>query len=345
MTCPEGTRSYKGKAAAIGLQHGHINSFLSAMEKHPDVELVAVAEAEPALRERYAERHDVPGYASAQELLKKHQVDIVGSAPIHCDAAEMVCEALRAGAHVVLDKPVHSLEHLEQVRRAQADSGKEFWLMLTVRYSAGARAMKQLFRSGRLGKFVNFLALRPHKLTLTSRPDWMFDSSKYDGIIVDLGVHDLDALRWVTGEEVTELVAYHSNIRFTERPDFTDNGEVLCKTQSGGTALIREDWLTPDASPMHGDCRFLLVGTEGYVEVRPGKDILGNEQAPVTLCTNTAPPEAVPLPEIKRGFYEDFLAACSGADDTTLTTEDSLRSSELALRAREAAESGQKLLL
>ncbi len=333
------------RAAAIGLQHGHINSFLAFVDKHPEVQLVAVAEAEPAARQRYAEQYDVPGYPSARELLEKHQVDVVGSAPIHSDAAEMVCAALGAGAHVVMDKPVHSLGHLERVRRAQADSGKEFWLMLTVRYSAAARAMKQLSHSGRLGKFVNFLALRPHKLTLASRPEWMFDSSKYSGIIVDLGVHDLDALRWVTGEEVTEIVAYHSNVRFTEKPDFTDNGEILCKTQSGATALIREDWLTPDASPMHGDCRFLLLGAEGYVEVRPSKDILGSEHSPVTLCTNESPPEAVPLPEIKRGFYDDFLAACSGDADTELTTDDSLRASELALRAREAAESGEKLVL
>ena len=333
------------RAAAIGLQHGHITSFLAFAQKHPEVELVAVAEAEAAVRERYAGQYRVPGYASAAELLAKHQVDVVGSAPIHADAGGMVCEALRAGCHVVMDKPVHSLPDHQAVCEAVSDSGKQFWLMLTVRYSAGARAMKELAHSGRLGKFVNFLALRPHKLTLPSRPAWMFDSSKYSGIIVDLGVHDLDALRWVTGEEVTEIVAYHSNVRFTERPDFTDNGEILCQTESGATALIREDWLTPDASPMHGDCRFLLVGTEGYVEVRPGKDILGNQQAPVTLCTNDSPPEAVPLPEIKRGFYDDFLAACAGETATELTTDDSLRASELALRAREAAESGNKLVL
>ena len=333
------------KAAAIGLQHGHIRSFLSRMQEAPEVELVAVAEAEEAVRDRYAQEFAVPGYASAQELLENHAVDIVGSAPIHADAGPLVCEAFRAGAHVVMDKPVYSLEQLEEVRRAQADSGRQFWLMLTVRYSAGARAMKELCRSGQLGRFVNFLALRPHKLTIASRPGWMFDSSKYLGIIGDLAVHDLDALRWVTGEEVTELTAYHSNARFTERADFTDNGEILARTESGGTALIRADWLTPDASPMHGDCRFLVVGTEGYVEVRPGKDILGNRQAPVTLSTNTAPPEAVALPEIERSFYEDFFAACSGAADTELTTEDCIRSSELALRAREAAQSGKRLCL
>jgi predicted dehydrogenase len=161
----------------------------------------------------------------------------------------------------------------------------------------------------------------------------------------DLGIHDLDALRWMTGEEVTEVAAYHSNLRFADRPGFTDNGEILCRTDSGGTALIRVDWLTPDASPMHGDCRFLLVGTEGYVEVRPEKDILGREQAPVTLSTNTAAPEAIAPLKPKRGFYEDFLAACASASDTELTTADSLRSSELALRARQAAETGKKVRL
>ena len=333
------------RVAAIGLQHGHINGFLAWAKEHPEAELVAVAEDEAAVRDRYAEEYGVPGFASAGELLEKHAVDIVGSAPIHCDAGDIVCEALSAGAHVVMDKPVHSLEHLEQVRRAQGDSGKEFWIMVTVRYSPGARAMKELYRSGRLGELVNFLALRPHKLTLASRPEWMFDSSRYSGIIVDLGIHDLDALRWVTGEEVTEVTAYKSNLRFVERPDFTDNGEILCRTESGGTALIREDWLTPDASPMHGDCRFLLVGTEGYVEVRPAKDILGNDQAPVTLCTNTTEPEAVAPAQIRRGFYEDVLASCSGSADTELTTEDTLRSSDLALRARRAAELGRTMTL
>jgi len=332
------------KAAAIGLQHGHINGFLAAMEKSPDVELVAVAEAEKAVRERYAREFAVPGYASAGTLLKKHDVDIVGSAPIHSDAGAIVCEALGAGCHVVLDKPVHSLKDHRAVCRAQAKAGKEFWLMLTVRYSADARTMKNLYRAGRLGKLVNFLALRPHKLG-SSRPRWMFNSSKYDGIIVDLAVHDLDCLRWVTGEEVSEVAAYESNIRFTNRRDFTDNGEIMLRTESGGTGLIRVDWLTPDASPMHGDCRFLLVGTAGYVEVRPGKDIYGKKQPPVTLCTNEGGPEIPGTVDVTRSFYDDFLAACAGATDTELTTGDSLRSSELALRAREAAASGKKLVL
>jgi len=333
------------KAAAIGLQHGHINGFLEAMTRHPEVELVAVAEPEEAVRDRYARRYGVPAYGSARELLDRHQVDIVGAAPVHSEAAAVVCEALGAGAHVVLDKPVHSLADLEALHRARSRAGRECWLMLTVRYSGPARAMKQLFRSGRLGRFVNFLALRPHKLSPASRPQWMFDSSRYLGVIADLAVHDLDALRWATGEEVAELSAYHSNLRFTDRPDFTDNGEILLRTRSGGTGLIRVDWLTPDASPIHGDCRFLIVGTEGYLEVRPEKDILGRRQAPVTLCTNTSPPEAVPPAPIERGFYEDFLAACTGSRDTELTTEDSLRAAELALRAREAAESGRKVLL
>jgi len=333
------------KAAAIGLQHGHINGFLRAMQRLPNVELVAVAEAEPRVREQYAREFAVPGYASARELFKKHDVSIVGAAPIHADAGKIVCGALRAGAHVVMDKPVHSLKQHQAVAEAVAATGKEFWLMLTVRYSADARAMKALARSGRLGRFVNFLALRPHKLTAPSRPDWMFDPAKYSGVIVDLGVHDLDALRWMTGEEVTEVAAYHSNLRFTDHPGFTDNGEILCRTDSGGTALIRVDWLTPDASPMHGDCRFLLMGTEGYAEVRPEKDILGREQAPVTLSTNTAAPEAIAPLKPKRGFYEDFLAACASASDTELTTADSLRSSELALRARQAAETGKKVRL
>jgi predicted dehydrogenase len=333
------------KAAAIGLQHGHIDGFLRAVQRLPNVELVAVAEAESRVREQYAREFGVPGYASATELLRKHDVSIVGAAPMHCDAGDIVATALKAGAHVVMDKPVHSLAQHDAVAKAVAQTGKQFWLMLTVRYSADARAMKALAHAGRLGRFVTFLALRPHKLIPASRPDWMFDSAKYSGVIVDLGVHDLDALRWVTGEEVTEVAAYHSNLRFTDRPGFTDNGEILCQTESGGTALIRVDWLTPDASPMHGDCRFLLVGTEGYVEVRPEKDILGKEQAPVTLCTNATPPEAVPPLKPKRGFYEDFLAACSGASDTELTTADSLRSSELALRARQAAESGRRVRL
>lgn len=333
------------KAAAIGLQHSHINGFLRAIQRLPGVELVAVAEAEPSVREQYAREFAVPGYASAKELFQKHDVGIVGAAPIHADAGKVVCAALRAGAHVVMDKPVHSLRQHQAVAKAVAETGKQFWLMLTVRYSADARAMKAVARSGRLGRFVNFLALRPHKLTAASRPAWMFDPAKYSGVIVDLAVHDLDALRWMTGEEVTEVAAYHSNLRFTDRPGFTDNGEILCRTTSGGTALIRADWLTPDASPMHGDCRFLLVGTEGYVEVRPEKDILGKEQAPVTLCTNSAAPEAVAPLKPERGFYEDFLAACAGASDTELTTDDSLRSSELALRARKAAETGKKLLL
>ena len=86
----------------------------------------------------------------------------------------------------------------------------------------------------------------------------------------------------------------------------------------------------------HGDDRLRIVGTEGIVEV-VGEGTEAILMTPTDVQRLTLEPE--------RDFFAEFVASIRGEGDSLVTPEDSFRMTEVALKAREAADTGQIIRL
>ena len=330
--------------AVVGFKHFHILEFVKGMRALPNAEFVGLAESDAALREKYTREFGVPGFESIERLVEATEPEVVGLAEINAHKADAIGRLTSLGCHVLADKPmVTSLEQLDAVESAAAKSGKQVGLMLLERYHGPTRAVRAALLAGRLGKLVNLTALAPHKLKPDGRPDWMFRPDQYGGVLNDLAIHNLDLCRWMWGTEPVAVTASEGCLRFERFPGFTDHAEAFVEFADTSTAMIRADWLTPEAFPSHGDGRHLYECTEGTVEVLAAPDIHTLGQGNVLLAPWNGPAETLESAAPKATLYEEFVGLCRGATEADLFAEDAFRSTRLTLYAREAARTRQRI--
>ncbi|MBM4083708.1 MAG: Gfo/Idh/MocA family oxidoreductase [Planctomycetes bacterium] len=324
----------------IGFEHGHIYGMVAGLKALEGVALVVIASKDEGLLGDGVKRYGVPAYLDYREMLDKEQLDFAAICPVNSEKCEVIIECARRQVHVVADKPLLTdLEQLPQVEAALSRNPVAISMLLSLRFSPPYYTLKKVVERGLIGEVVSIIATRPHKLSLPSRTPPMLDMAFNGGVLVDLGIHDLDMVRWVTADEAASVTAHHSNRRFSQLPRFTDNSQVMLRMRRGSVAFVAPDWLTPDASKYHGDCRFFVTGANGTVET----DSVRGE---VRLCTNSEPHRVVPNEQPPVSFYADFVRRLSDPGyQPLLGNEDVLKSMRMALVAKRAAERGETLTM
>ncbi len=275
------------KFSVVGTDHLHVVELVSGLVDAGS-ELVAIVATEPRiggwLASQYPDARSVPSLDDALE-----GVDVVVTAAIPADRAEIGIIAMRAGKDVLADKPgATTIEQLDALRAAHAETGKQYLVLFSERLTNAAMVRAfELVQDGRIGRVVHTVGLGPHTLNLERRPDWFFDPAHYGGILVDIGSHQIDQYLAFTGATSAEVLA--STVRaHPEHPGLQVLGEMLVASPDA-TGYARVDYLTPAGlAPAWGDVRFTAVGTEGYLEVRHVDQtvlVVDGEQQETIVCT------------------------------------------------------------
>lgn len=330
--------------AVAGFKHFHILEFVKGMLALPGAEFVGLFDDDPALQDKYARQFGVPAFGSLEKMVEATEPEVVGVAAVNGRKADTICRLTALGCHVLADKPlVTTLEGLDRVEHAAVVTGKKIGLMLLERYNAPMRAVRVALEQGRLGRLANFTGLSPHKLRPADRPAWMFEPGLYGGVLNDLAIHNIDVCRWLWKEEPVAVTAAEGCLRFTEYSGFTDHAEVFLEFADSATAMLRADWLTPDAFAGHGDGRQIFAGTCGTVEVRAAPDIHTLGEGEVIFDSWDQPRERIAPLAPAATLYAEFVALCRGAPAAELLPDEGFRSTRVTLYASEAARSHQRL--
>jgi len=316
------------RLAVIGAAHSHVRYALDEVTLRPDLSLVAVADPDPATAGRYAAEFDVPAYDDHRRLLEELRPDVVMIAGIYAERAEAIVDALHAGAHVLADKPLcTTLAELDAIETAQRETGRVVSLLLEKRTYPETLAARALLADGSLGSLVQVASTGPHKLNRPTRPDWFLTRKGYGGILADLAVHDIDLVLLLSGATEGTVTGLADNAD----PEFALYGSLLL---SAGpvAATIEVNWLTPAASPYHGDYRMRLTGTDGTAE-------LFWAQNRMTAVTTERPPWEVDLPPGRPPAADAFDALSAGVEPETSTAA-GFAATRVALLAQQSADTG-----
>lgn len=329
------------KVAILGAAHQHVDYALSEVAHRSELDLVAAAEPDPQLRERYLSGLEAPIYDDAEALLARHDVDVALIAGTYGSRAAGCTAALRAGAHVLADKPLcTSLEQLETIRRASQVAGRQVSIVFEKRFMPETVALRRLLAEGVLGEIAMVASTGPHKLGQASRPAWFLDPDTYGGIAGDLPVHDIDLVLTLVGDQAGHLPsgtvsALVGNTRPEDHPGFDDHVALLMRTGEV-PATIEASWLAPEAAEVHGHYRMRVTGSEGTAEIDWAYHRL-------TVATHGRTSWDEPLPPARRPaetLVDDLLAG----RESKIGTSESLLATEVALKAQLSAEHGGALL-
>jgi predicted dehydrogenase len=334
--------------AAVGLDHSHIFGQISGLLAQ-GCQLVGIASDDrdasvaTEVRSRWPE---VPWFDDPAKLLEDDQIDLIITAAVPDRRASVAVAAMRNGKDVVADKPgCVSFEELEQVKNAVADTGRFWSVTFSGRFEVRCVARAgELVRAGRIGQVVQTLGLGPHRegdpahlAGGAGRPDWFYDHDRFGGIITDIASHQIDQFLWFTGATTGEVVASTvANYTHPDNPKMQDFGEVLLRSKSA-QGYIRVDWYTPRGLPTWGDGRLIVLGTEGYLEMRMYVDLEGRPGGDHLFLVDQKGTHYIDCSDVPLTYYADLIRDVRERTETACPQAHTFEVMRLALEAQQRA--------
>lgn len=321
--------------AFAGLRHDHIFVLAAQVRQHPDFTLCGWWEADEAARTAAAASFAEPAYESYEALLADEQVQAVAIGDYYGIRGKRVIQALKAGKHVICDKPVcTSLEELTEIEKLLDEKGLKLGCMLDLRYEPSIRYLAKLVAEGTLGEIKTAAFTGQHPLNWGLRPGWYFEEGKHGGTFNDIAIHGVDAIGWLAGSPWTKtLYARQWNAFAQHAPDFKDCAQCVGELQNGANVMADVSYAAPSPkgflTPAYW--RFTLWGTNGFAECRCGDKNI------TLMLTGDPQPHTVEAPPVSDTCLTDFLCDIR-SHSTPFDTKSVLQSSRAALQLQRHAD-------
>ncbi|RMI06985.1 Gfo/Idh/MocA family protein [Cellulomonas triticagri] len=328
--------------AAARLHHGHIYGMCEGLIG-AGATLAWVHDRDPEKVAAFTARFPQVRVArSEEEILDDPSVRLVAAAAVTNERAPFGIRVMDAGKDYFTDKaPLTTLDQLADVRAAVARTGRKYAVYYSERIHVEAAVLAdQLVARGAIGDVVQVTALGPHRVgDPRTRPGWFFERERYGGILCDIGSHSVEQVLHYTGATGAEVVASTiGNHHHPAFPELDDVGDAHLVTDTGASGYVRVDWLTPDGLSTWGDGRVLLLGTEGYIELRKYVDVARERRGGhLYLVDGQGEHHLRADGTVGYPFFGRLARDVLDRTETAMTQAHALLAAELAVRAQATA--------
>lgn len=284
----------------------------------------------------YAATHGIPAHGTDLDAaLADPAVGAVYISSTNEKHLPQALAAIAAGKHVLCEKPLAmTVADARRMVQAAADASRTLATNHHLRCSGSHRAVRALIAEGRIGRMLSLRIFHAVRLPEHLR-GWRIDSPEAGGgVIPDITVHDADCVRFLTGEDPTEVVAHMGNAGLGKGVE--DSAMSIWTMPSGAMVFAHESFVHPFAGT-----GFEVHGTEGSIFAR---GVMTHRPAGEVWLQTAAGREEITFPVhnlYNQGVVE-FVAAASGKGQPAATGIDGVKSLAVALAVREAAASGRR---
>jgi len=315
---------------AMGQNHARVYSEIA--------ELVGIADSDVKVGGPASNRFSVSYFTDHKALLQEDLDAVSVCVPTEHHAA-VAKDAIERGIGVLVEKPLaSSVEQARSVVDAAGRAGVVLAVGHIERHNPAIAVVKRQLQEGQYGDLV----------TITSRRVSSFPGRVRDvGVVMDLGVHDIDVMRHLVGSPVESVFALGGR-KLHER--FEDHANLLLRFLSGVHGFVEVNWLTPMKVR-----RLALTCLKNFVEV-------DYTDQSITVSSSTLGPldpfnlYQIPLEHHTQQIHvrkeeplkrelEDFLAAVQGRRDPLVTGADAVETLRVAEAAMESHRKGRLVQL
>ena len=253
---------------------------IPAIQAEPRSCLYGLVTRDPAKAAPYAASHDVRSWATLDDALADPAVHAVYVAiPVFLHAAQTIA-ALRAGKHVLCEKPMAMNEaEARSMVQAAEQNGRTLGVAYYRRTYPKVQRAKQLLDAGAIGKPVLAeLTCHEWRDEKGNRRSWLVDPAQAGGgPLYDIGSHRIDVLNFLFGEP-SRATGHLSNL--VHHYAVEDNATVVIDYAGGVRGIVDVRW---HSKVRRDECR--IRGTDGEMELSPlnGPDLIypgGRENLP-----------------------------------------------------------------
>ena len=242
--------------------------------EHPQAELAGFYDLNAQRAKDLADQYGGKAYESVEALLTDESIQVVSVCTANHSHAQITIDALKAGKHVLCEKPMAvTLEECEAMVAAAKQSGKFLMIGHNQRLAKAHAKAKQLLDQGEIGKLVSFRTTFGHGGPETWSIDpganvWFFDKSKAAmGAMADLGIHKTDLIQFLCDSYVTNVTAKVVTLdkKYADGSliGVDDNAFCIYEMASGVVGTMSASWTYYGAE----DNSTILYGTDGIMRI------------------------------------------------------------------------------
>jgi len=340
----------------MAVKYGIIGCGAIAQRRHipeaaanPDAQVVALADINRARVQQVAEKYGATPYTDYRKVIAA-DVDAVVVCTPNVYHAPMTIEALNAGKHVLVEKPMATTRAEARAMIAAAKKNKKYLMVAhNQRLMRPHIKAKQILDSGVLGKPLVFRTSFKHPGTegwsIDGADSWFINKKlAVMGVVGDLGVHKADLVRWLLGQEFTEVCGFVSTVdKRTPRGKpipLEDNACFILKTSGGAIGSLEVSWtsygMEDNQTVIYCQNGTLYLGADPVnnliVQYKDGEKELHQAGR---IATNTR--------QVSSGVIDLFTDCILTRTPPPINGEEGYRSVNVVLTAIEAAKTGKTL--
>lgn len=295
----------------MGKHHARIYSELS---KEGKVEFVGVADVNLERAKEVASQFKTKAFGDYRELVG--EVDAVSIAVPTSLHKQVVLEFIENGVSVLIEKPIaESIESAQEIIRAAKKNNVTLMVGHVERFNPAVLKLKEAINQGLLGEIVTMNAKRVGPMVVRIADV---------GVIIDLAVHDIDVMSFLSASKVKEVYAKARNVKHPAKVD--DYALILLGFDRGMDGVIETNRLTP-----HKTRTLNIVGTKGIAYL----DYIN--QSLVVYDEEWVKEAKIQKQEPLRNELEHFIKCVKEKEVPLVSGEDGLHALEVAVKALESA--------
>lgn len=313
----------------------------------PHARLVAVTGGKRA--PQLASDYQADYSPSVATLLEHHDVDAVFISTPHSEHAAHAIAAANAGKHVLIDKPMAAtVEQCDRMIEAANRAGTNLMVMFGQRFRLVNREAHRLIQEGAIGLIRAVEACSLNSGGLAALPPWQSLPENL-GTLFGYGVHSIDLIRWLTGDEISTVSA--RSLR--EQPSGNEVSTMaVLGLREGAMATLWVSWAIPAPGFPHTSFAARVVGETGILEMdaygvlrlgRNGTWTVVAEQAPIDFKGKGM------LDSVRMESYaaqgQEFLDSIRERRRPSVTGEDGRAAVEIALAAYRSSDEQSTIVL
>ncbi len=254
--------------ALIGCGRISPNHIAAVQNNAEKLRLVAVCDRDEATARALLERFGVQGarlYTDHRALLEQEHPDLVAVATPSGTHGAIALDCIRAGCHVIIEKPIAlSLDDADALIAAAKEADVRLCACHQNRFNKSIRCIRQALEDGRFGRLFHGAAhIRWNRgESYYRQAPWRGTWEQDGGALMNQCIHNIDLLRWMLGDDATEVFAYTDRLAhpYIEAEDL---GLALIRFKGGAYGLLEG---TTNVYPKNLEETLYLFGEHGTVK-------------------------------------------------------------------------------
>lgn len=309
---------------------------LPGMMLADNAELVAVMDANPEAAGRCKEKYNAKyAFDKVEDLLALDEIQAVYIAsPVFCHK-EQVEQAAKAKKQILLEKPMGlTTEEAAEIAAVCEHEGVKLGVAFMMRFHSYHQKMREIVSAGRIGEVVS--ARAQFTCWYPEMENCWRQNKKLSGggAMLDMAIHSIDLIRYITGLEVDDATGFTGNQIFKYNVD--DAGVGVYKMNNGALCVVEAAFNIPDDASVG---KLEIYGTKGSMIAKGtlaqeeggtlkvlALDSVGGYDAQQNRSTVAPVPVSVTFGNMYTKEIEAFGRAVLGEGEIPVTAEDAIRS-------------------